>query len=267
MIDSSSVVISFIIGIIAAVVGMGGGFLFVPSLSLLYNLDTRVAVGTSLAVMVFSSVSASFIYSQKKKILYILAIVLIIPAMLFSALGSVLTQSVDPRVLAAAFSIVLIVISLQMVFTRFRFGGVLNYGPYITCRVGEEKGEDHMVKVPYVHLIAWGVLGGLISGITGVSGGVCFVPALVLAGIPVHVAVATSLFAIIFPSLTGAATHAALGQISPGYVVLYGVGAATGAYVGAWFAPRIKGNHIRQIFGIILIIVAFIMIQQKVLIG
>jgi len=139
MIEISAVFISFIIGTIAALIGMGGGFLFVPSLWLLYNLDTRVAIGTSLAIMVCSSISASVVYSQQKKIHYILAVALIVPAILFSVSGSILARSVDPRILAAAFSIVLIVISLQMMVTRFRFVCVLNYGPGITCPVGEEQ--------------------------------------------------------------------------------------------------------------------------------
>jgi len=115
---------------------------------------------------------------------------------------------------------------------------------------GRRTKDGFMVRVPYVHLIAWGALGGLLSGITGVSGGVCFVPALVIAGIPVHAAVAT---------------HTVSGQISPDYVVRYGVGAAAGAFIGALIAPRVKGNNIRQIFGMVLILVALIMIYQKVL--
>jgi uncharacterized membrane protein YfcA len=104
-----------------------------------------------------------------------------------------------------------------------------------------------------------------VSGITGTSGGAFFVPALVGAGIPVHFAVATSLLTIIPTSVTGAATHALLGHLSLPFLIMYGGGAAVGAYAGASLAPRIHADHIKKVFGILLIGIALLMIQQKVL--
>ena len=57
-------VVALGIGIVAAVIGLGGGFFYVPTLTTLFNLDVRTAMGTSLAVMIFSSFSASFWYSS-----------------------------------------------------------------------------------------------------------------------------------------------------------------------------------------------------------
>ncbi len=45
-------------GIVSAVIGLGGGFLFVPTLNFLFNLDVKTAMGTSLAVIVFTSFTA-----------------------------------------------------------------------------------------------------------------------------------------------------------------------------------------------------------------
>ena len=47
------------IGIIAAIIGLGGGFFYVPTLSLIFGLDTKTAIGTSLTIMIFSAMSAS----------------------------------------------------------------------------------------------------------------------------------------------------------------------------------------------------------------
>ena len=97
-------VIALGIGIVAAVIGLGGGFFYVPTLSILFNLDVKTAMGTSLAVMIFSSFSASFWYRRQGKILYKVALILMPPAILFSVIGSIITHYIDARILVAIFS-------------------------------------------------------------------------------------------------------------------------------------------------------------------
>ena len=75
------------------------------------------------------------------------------------------------------------------------------------------------------------------------------------------------MFTIILVSFTGATAHASLGQIQWPYVMVYGAGAAFGAFIGAHIAPRIHEAQIKTIFGILLLSVAVLMFQQKVLTG
>src|SRR5512136_2115797 len=86
------------IGLVASVIGMGGGFLYVPTLTLIFGLDQKMAVGTSLAVMVFSSFAATLVYQRQKKILYAVAAMLIVPGSIFSVLGSAMTSFIDARI-------------------------------------------------------------------------------------------------------------------------------------------------------------------------
>lgn len=254
------------IGLIASIIGMGGGFLYVPTLMLIFGFDPKMAVGTSLAVMIFSACAATLVYWRQKKILVTLAAFLVLPAMFFSLLGSLITVYFDAKILVILFALVLILMSLQMFVPSLSLVPVITWGP--SCEVnrsGDGKGEP--IRIPSLHLLVWGAMGGLVSGITGTSGGAFFVPALVVIGIPVHVAVATSLLTIIPTSITGAATHAVLGTISLQFLIIYGAGAAIGAYAGATIAPRIQAGHIRKGFGILLIVIALLMIQQKVLGG
>jgi hypothetical protein len=248
--------------VIASIIGMGGGFLYVPTLSLIFGFDPKMAVGTSLAVMVFSSCTATFVYWRQKKLLITLAALLVLPAMIFSALGSLVTLYFDARILVILFALVLILMSLQMLVPSLSVVPAIRWGPSIEVT---PSGSGEPVRVPCIHLVVWGAMGGLVSGITGTSGGAFFVPALVVIGVPVHFAVATSLLTIIPTSITGAATHAVLGHISLSFLIIYGAGAAIGAYVGASIAPRIHADHIQKGFGILLIFIALLMIQQKVL--
>ena len=252
--------ISIGIGIIAAIIGLGGGFLYVPTLSLIFGLDTKTAIGTSLAIMIFSALSASFWYRKQGVILYKVALILIIPSMIASVF--------DARILVGVFCVMLSLISIEMLIPSLKFLSEIQIGPsFILSTPVENQGTQPIARIWYSHLIFWGFIGGLLSGVTGTSGGAIFVPALATAGIPVHYAVATSMFTIIIVSLTGATAHATLGQIAWPFVAVYGAGAAFGAFVGAHLAPRIKEQQIKKIFGVLLLFIAVLMFQQKVLMG
>ncbi|MDP3396953.1 MAG: sulfite exporter TauE/SafE family protein [Methanoregula sp.] len=260
--------ISIGIGIIAAIIGLGGGFLFVPTLTLIFGLDTKTAIGTSLAIMVFSSISASFWYRKQGLILLKVALILIIPSMLTSMAGSYLTTLVDARILVTIFCLMLTLISLEMLFPWFRFLTEIRFGPsFVLSASVPQQGTQPVSRIWYSHLIFWGAVGGLLSGVTGTSGGAVFVPALATAGIPMHYAIATSMFTIIIVALTGATANAAFGQIAWPFVAIYGAGAALGAFIGTQIAPRIKEAQIKKIFSILLLCVAALMFQQKVLIS
>jgi len=204
--------ISIGIGNIAAIMGLGGGFLYVPMLSLVFGLDARMAIGTSLAIMVFSSISASFWYRKQGLILFRVELVLLIPGMLASMAGSYLTTLVDARVLVTLFCIMLTLVSLEMLFPWFRFLREIQVGPsFVLVASVPNKGTQPVNRIWYSHLLFLGTVGGLLSGVTGTSGGAIFVPALATAGIPMHYAIATSMFTIILVSITGATTSASIG--------------------------------------------------------
>ena len=255
------------IGFVAAIIGMGGGFLYVPTLTLIFGFDQKMAVGTSLAVMVFSSSTATHVYWRQKKVLVTLAALLVVPAMIFSMIGSFITIYFDAKLLVILFALVLILMSLQMLVPSLKLIPAIPFGPAVDVILPGSGDRDTIIRIPCIHLLVWGAMGGLVSGVTGTSGGAFFVPALIAAGIPVHFAVATSLLTIVPTSVTGAATHAFLGHLSLPFLIVYGIGAAAGAYAGASLAPRIHADHIKRAFGILLIAIALLMIQQKVLGG
>ena len=253
-------------GIVSAVIGLGGGFLFVPTLTLIFNLNVKTAMGTSLAVIIFTAFSASFWYHRQGKILYKVALVLIPPSVLFSVIGSMMTRYIDARILAGIFSAVLILISLEMLIPAFRFFPEIRFGPsFLLSTIVPSQQIQPITRIPYSHLIVWGAVGGFLGGITGTSGGTIFVPALATIGIPMHYAVATSMFSVIALAIAGAISYATVGQISIPFMIVYGIGAALGACLGTVVATRTNELHVRRIFGVLLIIMAMLMIFSQVL--
>lgn len=114
-------ILSLCIGILAAITGLGGGFLYVPTLTLVFGLDPRVAIGTSLAIMIFSSLSASIWYHRQGIILFRVSLLLMIPSMIFSVIGSCITTLFDVRIIIAFFCLMLVMVSLELLVPRFRF--------------------------------------------------------------------------------------------------------------------------------------------------
>src|SRR5665647_1750216 len=152
------------IGLIASIIGIGGGFLYVPTLTLLFGFDQKVAVGTSLAVMIFSSCAATLVYQRQKKILYSVAALLIVPGSIFSVVGSALTWFIDAWILVVLFSLVLILMSLQMLIPSFRLIPALFYGPTLEVHISGTDAKTNSINIPYLHLVVWGAIGGLVSG-------------------------------------------------------------------------------------------------------
>lgn len=109
-------------------------------------------------------------------------------------------------------------------------------------------------------LVAIGVLGGVLSGLLGVGGGVIMVPLLVLwAGYEQRSAHAASLGAIIPISVAGIATFGVAGAVHVPEAAGLACGAIAGARMGAGLLARIEERPLKLVFGTFLVAVAILM--------
>jgi uncharacterized membrane protein YfcA len=109
-------------------------------------------------------------------------------------------------------------------------------------------------------LVAIGVVGGVLSGLLGVGGGIVMVPLLVLwAGYAQRQAHATSLGAIIPISIAGIATYGVAGEVRWWDALALAAGAIVGAPIGAGLLARIDERLLKIIFGTFLVAVAALM--------
>lgn len=109
-------------------------------------------------------------------------------------------------------------------------------------------------------LFVIGVVGGLLSGLLGVGGGIVMVPLLVLwAGYAQRDAHAISLGAIIPISIAGVVTYGVAGEVRVWYALALAAGAVAGARVGAGLLARIDEQALKLAFGVFLAAVAVFM--------
>jgi len=120
-------------------------------------------------------------------------------------------------------------------------------------------------------LFAVGMLAGTLAGMFGVGGGIIIVPALIsvytYAGInspyAIHIAIATSLFAIIFTSISSTYRHSAHGNVVHSAALIIGITSSIAVFFASKFAVLLNGELLKTIFSLIIAAVAVKLFLEK----
>jgi len=247
----AAIMLALATAFIAAMAGVGGGFLYVPILTLIFGLAPAEAVGTSLVVIIFTTLAASVSYLRQGRIFFRSTLCLIVPGMTGAMIGAYATVFVPGALISVLFSLIVGFLSLKLLFPSFPLVWPVTAGPSCDEVCNDSFSLRVRHRIYYLHYLVWGLMSGLASGLVGIGGGVINVPALVTAGMPVHFATATSTLVVLFTSMTGGGIHAILGHVETTYVVLFSAGALIGGYTGAYFAPRAPERILRKAIGLL----------------
>jgi len=237
-------------------IGVGGGFIVVPMLNMVFGFSMRLAVGTSLVMVVFTALSSTVAYVRQKRIDYALGLVMATGSVPGALLGSFLVRLLPDKTLGAIFGVFLVAIALRMFLGSERLGGVTRPKRGGWSRtIRDAKGEVFKYEVNVVAGIVLSVLAGFSSGLLGVGGGAVAVPVMVLVlTMPMHVAVATSMFMMIFTSVTGAVSHILQDNAVYEAALMLGLGIVVGTQVGAHVARRLRVGVLQRVFAIFLVL-------------
>jgi uncharacterized membrane protein YfcA len=182
-------------GFVSGLLGIGGGAVMVPVsywLVLTMGLDPvialRIAFGTSLLVILPTVISASWRHNKEKAVRWKTALVLGSCALVGGLVGASLAAHLPEQILKTGFGALILAIAVWM-----------GLGVMPRLRRKDAEPRENLALVA-----ACGFPIGIVSGLTGIGGGVLIVAVLVLAlNYPVHTAVGTSVAAIILGSLGG----------------------------------------------------------------
>ncbi len=259
MLEPLLIVFGFFIGIIASMTGVGGGVFIVPILTLFYGFLPANAVGTSLTTIIFTAIASAINYAMQKRIYYKTGIIMIITTAPGAYLGAWLTTIISPQLLGLIFGFFLIFVALRMAYSIFRRK---DQGKTATVNSDAE-----MLKLKRTVVIGAGLsfFGGLASGLLGIGGGTLVVPIMaIVMGMPIHFATATSMFTMIFTSISGVAQHYQANHIDFTVALLFAAGTIVGAQVGAYTSKKISGRNLSLIFAIMLIVAGGNMILKYI---
>jgi uncharacterized membrane protein YfcA len=245
------------IGIIASLTGVGGGIFIVPILTFFYDFKVNGATATSLTTIIFTAIAATINYSRQKRIFYKTGLILIITTAPGAYLGAWLATIMEEQLLGLIFGFFLILVATRMIISTLRKKS--------QSKSLLVKTDSELIKSREILVIGAGLsfFGGVASGLLGIGGGTLIVPIMVaIMGMPIHYATATSMFTMIFTSISGVTKYYQSNLIDFPVALILAAGTVIGAQVGAYASKKISGRNLSLIFGIMLIAAGINMILK-----
>lgn len=252
---------SLIAGMIGAILGLGGGFIIVPMLVLVFGLSAQISAGTSLISIVFTGLSGVIGYAWQGRIDYKLGLSLAVASAPGAVIGSLAGTQVKSSLLTALFGCFVIAIALFIMFVKPSIAtesALTERSRLLIDRHGKEFGYQPR-KMPLAYALAF--FAGVLAGFFGVGGGALQVPVMILLlGVPVEIATATSALVILISASTGAIAHAQFAQVAYEFLPFIIVSAVIGAQLGVQIQRRTGPLALRRMFALFLIIIGIRMI-------
>ena len=239
------------IGVSLGLLGSGGSILTVPVLIYLVGQDEKTAIAGSLFVVGTIALAGSLQFLRARLIDWHNVLVFGLPGMAGTYLGAMIAAFVPGIVQLALFAMVMLVASWMML------------------RPVKLTDEAHEARETW-KIASDGLFVGVITGLVGVGGGFLIVPALVLlGGLAIHNAVATSLVIIALKSYSGfykyidVLEQQELDLDWPTLGVVTALGIA-GSFVGAKIAGRMPQQKLRKGFGYFLVVMGIYILARSI---
>lgn len=244
------------VGTWGTIIGAGGGFLLMPLLLIWLRLPHELAVGTSLTAVFCSVVVGAWAYWRQGVVDLRTGLYLGLVAIPGLWLGAALIPVVDPGAIRWIFAAVLAGFAWRSLQPGVS-SPVADASSHTLRKLTARDGREFQWVFSLPRLLVVGLVTGVVSGFLGIGGGVVLVPVMTTwFFFPPQVAVATSLFALLFSSSFGAALFWVKGEVLVREAVLFGVGMVVGAQVGPMIARRAGGKWIMRALAAGLIVIA-----------
>ncbi|MFH0900640.1 MAG: sulfite exporter TauE/SafE family protein [Pseudomonadota bacterium] len=276
---SISVLIPFglggLVGLLSGMFGVGGGFLMTPLL-IMAGIPPTVAAASDSCQIAAASASGTFAHARMGNVDYKLGVLMLFGGIAGGAVGVQVVKLLRQMgnadfAIMLTYVVVLGLIGSYMFAESYRAlrgrrakdgasaGKPSGYGRLLARLPFQmefaKSGIRHSVFVPFVLCMLVGVL----AAVMGVGGGFIMIPAMVyLLRMPMHVAVGTDLFQILF-TCSGVTLMQAYSNHTVDFVlaILLALGSTLGAQLGARIARKLRGEQLRIILSVIVILVTF----------
>ena len=234
--------IGLIIGTFVILFGGGGAAIYLAILTGLFGLNAATASSTSLVTALPSLMIGAASYYHQRQINTKIGNQMLITAIPAVVIGALLSRYIPAKIYKWLIGILLVVLGINMLLKK------------------KSPSVEAVKKTQYASLEAglYGILGGLMVGVAGMSGGAVIIGGLFLLGLQDFQATATSTYVLVFMTITGAIFHIADGRVdwSAGLPLMIG------AILGACIAPKLAQilaktkitHYMKPTIGILLIL-------------
>lgn len=237
------------IGVSLGLLGSGGSIITVPVLVYLLGQDEKVAIAGSLFIVGSIALAGSLQYVRAGLIDWRNVLVFGVPGMAGTYLGALIAAHVAGVIQLGLFALVMLLAS------------------YMMLRPADLTDAQHTPREAW-KIALDGLVVGVITGLVGVGGGFLIVPALVLlGGVTIHRAVATSLVIIALKSYSGFYKYIDVLDAQnlqldwPTILLVTGLGIA-GSFLGARIARKMPQQKLKQGFGYFLVVMGLYILAR-----
>ncbi|WP_103026750.1 sulfite exporter TauE/SafE family protein [Salinibacter altiplanensis] len=242
---------ALLVGLVLGLLGSGGSILTVPVLVYLVGEPHKLAIAESLGIVTLISFVGALPFVYRGQVSWRNVGWFGGPGIVGAYLGAYLSQFMPGELQLALFAGVMLLAAVMM----FR-------------RTASDSGQDHARLYWKVMLDGFGV--GLLTGVVGVGGGFLIVPALVLlGGLPMHLAIGTSLFIISVKSISGFVKYIdVLGQagfsIHWDLVLIFSAIGIVGSFIGGKVGSHVPQERLKRGFAAFLVLMGVVILWQNV---
>jgi len=240
--------LSLLIGLSLGLLGGGGSILTVPILVYVLGLDPKNAIATSLFVVGATSSVAVVSHARGGRVQWRTGLLFGLAGMVGAFGGGKVAHFVPGGLLLLAFAVMMLVTAGAMMRGR------------------KDNGEEQAAptSLPMAKVLGQGALVGFITGLIGAGGGFVVVPALVLlGGLPMRVAVGTSLLVITMNSLSAFVGYIGHVEIDWTLALIVSGCAILGSLVGGRLAARVPQQTLRQVFAWFVVVMGVFMMSRQ----
>jgi uncharacterized membrane protein YfcA len=235
--------------------GGGGGFFFLPALTLLIGVPAQTAVITSLVASLPICIVGSLGHFHKGNIDFKFGLKFAFAGIIGAFVGAAITGIITANQLKISFGIYSVVIALNMVVDTWR--------KKQAEKSGIERG-NLTVLGKNVRSLFFGFLAGTITGTFGTSGTAPVLTGLFALRLPLKLVIGTSLLVVLSNTLISIGAHFVVGKIDLILICFLTAGSFFGAVIGPKFLSKIKTgkseNKLRYLYATVMVVLGILMI-------
>lgn len=265
--DILGYILAIIIGVLLGLIGGGGSILTVPVLVYVLGINPVLATAYSLFIVGVSSLLGAFNNFRKGLVSVKTAIIFAIPAFIAVYIARLFLVPAIPEVIIELGTFILTKDTAIMLF--FASIMVLAAVSMFKKETDSKKIELERIDIKYNYPLIGleGFVIGILTGIVGAGGGFLIIPALVLlARLPMKLAVGTSLTIIAAKSLIGFIGDIQAGQnIDWSFLLLFTMFSVIGVLIGGYWSNFVSGAKLKKGFAWFVLLMAICIIIKEII--
>jgi uncharacterized membrane protein YfcA len=243
-----TIALAVLVGVSLGLLGGGGSILTVPLLAYVAGMDAKQAIATSLLVVGMTSAVGAITHARAGRVQWRTGLVFGAAGMAGAYAGGLLARFIPGSLLLIGFALIMIATAVAMLRGRKTVNG------------GEVSASLPMFKI-----VLEGLVVGLVTGLVGAGGGFLVVPALaLLGGLPMPIAVGTSLVVIAMKSFAGFAGYLSSVHIDWRLAGAVTAAALVGGLIGARLTAVVNPDSLRKAFGWFVLAMSSVILAQEV---